>query len=503
MSNLNYPPPPREISKFVFAALLIALAFAVTYTSSAAAFSELDFRNILIFGGAVNIVLLLGALFLLRSKAIANASLSLVVLAGIATAYIIHTDLYLTENRAVFILLCAACGAGLFVAFQVIDELRWGGAVLSAAALLGLGIVVGPHLAGGADPIEGDTTNIRHVSFRETPNLYFVSFDAITPRSLLSKYLGVETTEFHDLFEANFRRFPNFFANSVRTIHSLSSLLALDVEVYSSQRRELKERGDNPNPFLFSGQNPSPLLGILHENGYETSSIYVDSYFGRYRGPYIDHYITFEENTICNLLDAGIRDLAFWGYCRFFDRSRKGGNMLTAEQITKVSANDGPQFVIAHLSVPNHVHTRLFQYDNAAHLEEYKANYIKRSKIAAGYLERIIRHLEEDDPNAILFVYGDHGPLMSNRHKFEENPEFVFQDHYGILGGVYPSDTCAAELDEASAQGYMTILDAVHAILRCLSGDESALIQPRKYTQPGHGPIPSNPKPEYKEFLYE
>ena len=506
------PPPPRETSsisrpvrkaafKFVFATLLVAVAFAATYTSSEAAFSESDLRDILVLGGTANTVLLLGTLFFLRSRVIANAVLSLIVLTGVATAYIIHTDLYLTGNGAVLIALCAGSGAGLFVAFRLVDELHWGGPALSAAALLGLGIVAGGHREIGDVPVTVDTTYIRDISFRETPNLYFVSFDALAPRALLKKYLAWETAKFHDLFDINFRRFPNFFANSVPTIHSLNTVLALDPDVYSSQRRELQARGEDPDPRLFSGQNPSSLLGILHGNGYETTSIYVDSYFGDEKGKYINNYITIWNNTVCNLLDASIRDFSFWGYCRFGRADWLTALDMSAERITKVNADDKPQFVMAHLYAPGHAGNS-FRYDDAEQFEEFRAVYIDWSERAARYLDLIIRHLEENDPDAMLLVYGDHGLFLSRGLQFEDDPEFVFQDHFGILGGVYPRDTCAGWFDEASSQGYMTTLDAVHALLRCLSGGESPLIKPRKYAQPRYWPFPGH-EPYYEDFLYE
>ena len=482
------------------------MAFAATYTSSVAAFSEPDFRQIVLLGGAVNISFLLAALLLnLRFRVIANAFLTLVVLAGAATAHIIHTDLYLTGNRAVLILLCAAFTVGLFVAFKVIDKTRWGGVALSAAALLGLGIVVGGHWA-SSSPVAGDPKNIRHITFQETPNLYFVSFESMVPRALLDKHLDMETTGFHDLFEAKFRRFPNFFSNGVRTTHSLSILMALDGDIYYRQRNELKDRGGDVNPYLFAGRNPSPLLDILRRNGYETTSIYKDGYLGRRKGPYIDNYFTIHNNTVCSLLDAGIRDISFWGCCRFFGGSKLDQltwETLSAEQVTKVNTSDGPQFVIAHMGVPTHT-GRTFQYDNAARVGKFRAKYFDASERAAGYLRAIIRHLEEKDPNAILLVYGDHGPFLSRGVKFEDNPEFVVQDNYGVLGGVYPDDACAPWFDAASAQGYMTALDAVHAVLRCLSDGEGALVEPRQFRIRGRSygsTIPSNL--DYEEFLYE
>ena len=50
---MTSPPRAAPLFKLTFAALLIALAFASTYTSSASAFSDADLKDILEFGGAV------------------------------------------------------------------------------------------------------------------------------------------------------------------------------------------------------------------------------------------------------------------------------------------------------------------------------------------------------------------------------------------------------------------------------------------------------------------
>ncbi len=487
------------MAKLTFAALLVALAFSITYTSSATAFSDYDLRQIILFGAAVNAALLLGALLLPRPRVDA-AVLSLIVLAGVGTAHVVHTDIYLGGSRVVLVLLCVALYFGLFTAFRAIDDLRWGGAAFSAATLLALAAVVVPHWAGGAGTVEGDTSNIREITFQETPNLYFVSFESLAPISLLDKHMGLETTKFHDVFESNFRRFPNFFADLSSTEASLNSLLSLEVDVYSSLRRELHSRGYDSNPYLFAGQNPSPLLGILRKNGYETTTAYGTFYFGKRKGAYVDNYFVSQKNSVCNLLDAEARNLAFWGYCQFFD----GGFVRDApiiEHIAKVYDNDKPQFVMAHLSVPGHT-GKSFRHDDTEHLEEFRLWYSSRiEERAVSYLEPIIQNLEENDPSAILLVYGDHGPILSRGVEFEDNPEFVVQDKYGILGGVYPSDACAVWFDEASAQGYMTILNAVHALLRCLSGGESALVEPLKHRLGRYSSIPNNL--DYKEFVYE
>ena len=380
--------------------------------------------------------------------------------------------------------------------------------MILAAAVLSFGIV-GTQLPTSEEAAEGDVSNIRNIFFQTTPNLYFVSFESLAPQSLLDKYLGVEDTGFHRLFDAHFRLFRNFFANAATTFNSLNSLLALDMDVYSSIKRELKDRGDNTNPFLFSGHNPSPLLGILHENGYTTTSMYPSDYLGKVKGKYIDNYLTFERENLCGLLDSGSRrQIAFWGYCQFSMSGegsavgRRKAQTSIVDLITKINTNEGPQFVMAHITSPAHTR-KIFRYSNVVQLQKFRDYYIEETKIAARYLKIIVDHLEENDPNAILLVYGDHGPLLSRGLEFEGNREFVFQDHYGILGGVYPPDVCANELDKASAKGYMTTLDAVHALLRCLSGGESAFVEPREYKFPKYGPIPRGANLDYKEFLYE
>ena len=502
---MTSPLRAAVLFKLTFAALLIALAFASTYTASAAAFSDADLKGILALGGAVTAALLLGILFFLRRRWLANAALALATLASVGTAHLVHTELYLGGNWVVLILLSVAAGAALFVAFRIIDEQRWGGIVLSALALIGLVIVADNHRTNQDGPVFSDMTNIREISFQETPNLYFISFDAIAPRALLNKHLQLDATDFHDLFEERFRRFPNLFVDAIATKHSLYTILSLDPSVYASQRDALAARGNDPDPFLFSGQNPNPLFGILRDNGYEITTAYTDTYFGNKQGPYVDNYIKIDKHTVCGLLDPKIRALSFWGYCLLLDdhdRSWPESVRLTAEQILRVDVRDRPQFAMAHLYLPAHVKGS-YRHDNAARFSAYQAKYLEESNLAAGILDAIVRHLEENDPGAILLVYGDHGTMASKGVKFEDNPTFTVQANYAVLGGVYPREACAAWFDEAeTAQNYMTVLDAVHALLRCLSGGESALAKPRNRTI-FFGPAKGQDLSIFEEHLYE
>ena len=125
--------------KLTFATLLILAALGATYVGSDGNFPGIELRDVLVRGMAVSFVLLLGALAIsLRSRTASNGALALVTLAGLITAYVVHTELFYTGNRFWMFAVCAAAGVALFVAFRLIDDYRWGGLSLSVAASLPL-----------------------------------------------------------------------------------------------------------------------------------------------------------------------------------------------------------------------------------------------------------------------------------------------------------------------------------------------------------------------------
>ena len=565
--------------KLTFAALLILAALGTTYTGSEENFPEFELPGVLVRGMVVSGILLPGALAVgLRSKAGANAALALVTLVGVFTAYVVHTEMFHPANRVWMIFALAAVGFTLFAAFRAIDNARWAGLALSAAASLpilefvrsrvwpmiapgistpggllylgnplmwagliavcAVGVVALYLMFKAADPSRwgafailavllfvagslfwlyrhydqsGDGyyaagweahPNVRGVTFKETPNIYFVGFDAITPEAIMRKHMGIETTDFHRAMERDMRRFSNLFANSVGTTYFYRTLMALDLDILLEHR---EATGSSPN--YFAGHDLSPLVWIMRENGYETTSIYQDTFFGYEPGPGIDHYIIRRKGAVCSLLDRDIRPWGFWGYCwnHIEESGRTEGSGLTnggflVRELAGID-RDSPQFVIAHLYLPGHT-SKMFDYDSRDARERFLESYERNFNSAAIYLEQIIDHLKANDPDGILFVYGDHGALLSVGVQVEDNPEFVLQDWFGILGGVYPSDRCGSEFDAAESKGYVTTLDVVHAILECLSGGQSPLEIPRRDRFWTYH-LPEDHAYEYEEFLYE
>ena len=557
--------------KLSFAILLIVAALGFTYSGSDGDFPPAESYLVVLHTVGVSGLLLVGALVLPWGRGVSNATLALVTVAGVFTGYVVHTELFHPENRIWMILMFAASVFTLFTAFQVIENVRHGGIVLTGAAALAVVAAVWPEvgprlLAGMRSPhgllyvgspamwtalvlagagcalvlyvfarrgvrwfrsgglvllaagsflatlilvlrfasgqVEsgeyGDGwehhPNVRLVTFKETPNLYFVGFDSITPEAVMRKHMGIGTTDFHRLIESETRRFRNLFANAVPTNHSLNTMLALDQDIYL-EAHEILVR-----PSYFAGRDLSPLIWLLKQNGYQTTSIYRNIYLGPTRGRHIDNYAVYNKSALCALLDERVRPLAFGGYC--WNRNPEGlsaANFL----VRRLSGVDVaiPQFVIALFGLPGHT-PPTFDYENQEDRERFVSVFERRFNRAATYLEQIIEHLKANDPDSILFVFGDHGPWLSQGFQVEDDPAFFLQDRFGILGGVYPRDRCAPQLDEAERKGYMTTLDVVHAVIECLSDGQSPLLEPRRdrfWTDD----LPEDHSYDYEEFLYE
>ena len=192
--------------------------------------------------------------------------------------------------------------------------------------------------------------------------------------------------------------------------------------------------------------------------------------------------------------------MAFAGYCWNREPER-----LTAADflVRRLSGVDGasPQFVLALFALPDHT-PKNFDYQNQEDWERFVPVFERRFNRAAIHLEQIIEHLKANDPDSILFVFGDHGPWLSRGLQVENDPAFFLQDRFGILGGVYPRDRCAPQMDEAERKGYVTSLDVVHAIIECLSDGQSPLLEPRR-DRFWTGELPEDHSYDYEDFLYE
>ena len=167
-----------------------------------------------------------------------------------------------------------------------------------------------------------------------------------------------------------------------------------------------------------------------------------------------------------------------------------------------------PQIFVSYIFSPGH--TEKFYPDPKQDLIDFRKQYAEKSKTTASYLLELINFINEEDPTAILYVFGDHGPYMSRGIDIEKNSEFVVQDRYGVWGGIFPKDRCENTFSslKLNKETFMTVSKVAHWIIHCLSNGENAILSPEGYKLPdmiyrGFKGIPSGVSNRYEDYLYE
>jgi len=505
---------------YILAMLISSFFFVLTYSSAATEFTSIDLVAI-----AMLVVVVLGGEFIIAYiVARNNRVVKNLILAGFTTLNILYLNLVLND---VFISLpgygqLLALLISLFIInvfMNMLDENPLFRKVLPAIFLFAIAVVLAQILTSQvtlpevqAETGKTSAKNIKLVDFKVKPNVYFIAFDSLIPKVLLKKNLGLETTDYHEVLGAHFRRFRNFFSDGDLTKPSLNSLLALDLGHFNDA--ELARNKDN----YFTGLAPSPLFEIFQHNGYETTTLYNSFYFGNKQGPYIDNYrvnSSILNSGVCEFIDSqSWRKPTFMGYCALLkswkvrtalvnlgviEQEKEESDFLIDHMRTGMSKGN-PQVFLAYLWSPGHTIATTFDRKTEGAFEKYQKRYVKRSKTTALEINKIIRFIEKEDPEAIVFVFGDHGPYISRRDTFEENRVFFIQDRFGVYGGIYPSDRCAESFDEPYNNDFMTIVQGAHLIIRCLTGGTNAFITREEYRLPS--PIPKELN-RYEDYLYE
>ncbi len=505
------------VMKYLFTAILSIFFFSLTYASASTEFTQVDLGFIACLVSIVLAAQLAIAHVFVRYRVVQN-----LILAGFATINILYLNLALNMNFLDLPIYVQILGLllSMFIIFtfmNMLDETPRIARVLPALFALATAGVLAQTLLSAAPVPEVSTEhgktsakNIRIVDFKTKPNVYFISFDALIPKVLLQKHLGLETTPYHEVFDAHFKRFKNFFADRVPTKRSLNSLLALDIGHYSEARK------NSIAYHFFSGQIPSPLFEIFKHNGYETNTLYRSGYFGWNKGPHVDNYWIDRlgsKTGACDFIStSGLKAFTFMGYCslvksNMFISAFRGqaidSNLNDIDfLINKMRAGlqrDAPQIFVGYVFSPGH--TRLyFDREDTEDVDKYRHSYFKKSKKTATYLNKIVAFIANEDPEAIVYVFGDHGWLVSSKDPFKENDVSFVQDRFGVYGGIHPRDRCAESFAMPYNKDFMTVLQGAHMIIKCLSGGKNAFITLEDYRLPEFETKAHN---RYEDYLYE
>lgn len=356
-------------------------------------------------------------------------------------------------------------------------------AVLAALPVPALTVVAGrlPELPQAAPNMEKTVVDplayVRVPEFVTRPNVYLVGMLAAVPNSLLARHLGGSASRLNTYLETgDFRVLRNVFSETYPTRNSLDLMLSLN-------RNYLLDLKDYVTGGMVSGNTPSPLLTIFTMNGYETNALYEDTKFGAMKGPFVDHYEIAQRPSICRdgFVDGPARDIGFFGACRLsraFPLSllRPSLDDVFSEHLARLSdigSRSRPQLTILQLRPPFHyTGQKLADVDSAA-VRNFAARYETSAVDAAVNLERLVGQVRTDDPDALVFVFGDQGLGLSQDLTADGRTPFFVHDKLGVVGAVLPAAACSEYLPAQDSTAILTTVQIVADLIGCLAGGES------------------------------
>ena len=263
----------------------------------------------------------------------------------------------------------------------------------------------------------------------------------------------------------------------------------------------------------YNGITPSPLFEVFKHNGYESTTLFQTGYFGKKKGPFVDNYLINDKTEgVCQFVPNTQVKHVFLGYCAA-SQSRLFQNSLNPSHDNKDSINfllstmdstyskKYPTNICSPIYLFQNIHRYDYQTYDDDDFNAYKQSYIEKSTIAAKHLEKIINFINSKDPNSILYVFGDHGPYLTQSIEFNDDKKFVIQDRFGVYGGIYPKDQCKNSLSSPYEGGYTTVLRGMYMIVRCLTDGEEVFKQESPLYLRKFGK--TNRERSYETYLYE
>ena len=368
-------------------------------------------------------------------------------------------------------------------------------------------------------PPQTPAQSVRMADFAEKPNVYFIALESVPPPSVLQMDLRLHASYDDRLRELGFRRFKNAFSEVPSTQLAINFVAGMD----SGYVRSLESAAQKK---LFTGNTPAPLYEIFRANGYRINAYNRDFFMGPARGRFVDDYQTYNPLTLCGHSQSTGTDFAgFFGYCiltapqvmSFFgaefaaapDES-KVVDFYLRDFKSKITSGE-PQFFFAR--VQSAYHTSPFYRGGAGEFAAFRNLYLRYVSQTEELMARMAGFVGENDADALMFVFSDHGMYMAADGWDEHNQtaasrKYFIRDRYGIYAAARAKG-CGKYFDEMPSSDFATPTMITRQIVKCLAGGKDPAAGKityllRRYDEQNTNEIEYGGKPtSYTGYLYE
>ena len=488
--------------RWLASSILVSISYFWLILVSARAAGDLALQDILATFGLATLVLTV-QLVVLLAVGRAQILLPAFALLNTYTLYIVFDGETILQDWKIQALEYAAIFFLYFAIFDVCRRWTWTALGVSVGAPAALLVFGGLTMLSGRGyllnlGVDADA-NFQNIQFSEKPNVYFLSYDAMTPPTLTERFVGIESPPYMDVLEAhNAHVLKNTFADAVGTRFALSSVL------------ELKANLDRDPGDLMTGKIQSALRLIFETNGYKTHYTMYYAYFGPEKGRYLASYNIYRPYSACDFIGGLTRTVGFFGICWMYDEGWFGNEPLPqisypdySFELLKSVSNDKsqPHFYMEHVLDPGHADSDYL--NTPEEKEKFRARYLARSTAAASAMKRAIQQIKSSDPSGVIFIYGDHGMFISQRVPASENLKFKVQDNYGTVGALVNADKCIHYVNPPQGENYQTIARIAAGIVECLAGKRIPAISKIDYGRIRQLKETSRIETRFDQHLYE
>ncbi|MGK0376240.1 sulfatase-like hydrolase/transferase [Patiriisocius sp. Uisw_017] len=295
---------------------------------------------------------------------------------------------------------------------------------------------------------------IVQAKFVEKPNIYIIQPDGYANLSVLKEApYSYDNSLFEQfLTKEKFKLYPNFRSNYTNTVTSNSALFAMKHHYYKSPGPNTKE----PEGLRRSIASNNAVLSTLKNNGYRTSLLLEAPYLIINRPEIAYDYCSIPYDEL-NYLSRG------------FD---KAIDIYSETEKALQRYPDTPNLFFIEKMLPRHISVQAAQSKG---MEMERELYLKNLSRTNTWLKKIVRLINEKDPNGLIVIIADHGGFVGMNYTAERRKK---TDDSKIIKSMYAS-LLAIKWPNNKAPNFDTALKTNTNLFRILfshlSQDESYL----------------------------
>ncbi|MUV04006.1 hypothetical protein GN157_09825 [Flavobacterium rakeshii] len=272
--------------------------------------------------------------------------------------------------------------------------------------------------------------DIEKIQFKKKPNIYYIQPDGYTnPVNFRDSIYNFDNTTFWSyLGKQGFKVYENQRSNYYSTLLSNSSMLSMKHHYSANDIEEYRARE------IIVGDNA--VLRTLKHNDYKT------------------HFITEKPYLLINRPDLGYDfcNVSYGQLPLLKDGWSQNYNVFDDLKKQMQETSDAGNFFFIEKFTPGHisVYERRIAEDQA--IKEEKDKYLNGVKEANIWLEKVIAHIEEKDPGAIIIIGADHGGFAgfaySLQSSYKTTNKYKINSMFGALLAIKWNDAEVTDYDK-------------------------------------------------------